>query len=187
MPHASNGQKICTKCREQKPVSDFAKDKGRKDGYYSWCNDCSRAKSNAWRLAHPEQHAATLAKWRKNNPDRIAQYARNHYSKNPELYAGYSRAYRERNPEKVKLRARIAHLRDKHGMTVDEYEAMWDAQKGVCAICGGGEVKRLLAVDHCHETGRIRGLLCSDCNVGLGQFRDDPKRLARAIRYLKKS
>jgi len=70
---------------------------------------------------------------------------------------------------------------------------MFLSQNGVCAICSGGEtVKtrgtlRRLAVDHDHETGKVRGLLCNRCNNGLGNFRDDPDLLREAIAYLQEA
>lgn len=66
---------------------------------------------------------------------------------------------------------------------------MYEAQEGRCAVCGtsasetSGKGKRL-QVDHCHTSGKIRGLLCDGCNRGLGSFKDDPARLGRAIEYL---
>jgi hypothetical protein len=65
-----------------------------------------------------------------------------------------------------------------------------EAQDGKCAICGVHEAyapRKRLAVDHDHRTGAIRGLLCGNCNVGLGQFKDSPELLAAAIRYLEAS
>ena len=77
-------------------------------------------------------------------------------------------------------------------MTVEEFQALHDAQGGVCAICGQppsvvirGESIARLSVDHDHVTGRIRGLLCTSCNRLLGLARDDPDRLAAAIEYLR--
>jgi hypothetical protein len=65
---------------------------------------------------------------------------------------------------------------------------MLEAQDYKCAICGVLDVvapgNGALAVDHCHETGRVRGLLCSICNTSLGGFRDDPELLQRAVNYL---
>lgn len=66
-------------------------------------------------------------------------------------------------------------------MTVQEYDSLVHVQKGCCAICG--RVAKLV-IDHVHGTGAIRGLLCSPCNVGLGMFREDVGRLARAIQYV---
>jgi hypothetical protein len=76
----------------------------------------------------------------------------------------------------------------KYGFPAREYRAMFERQGGKCALCGEGEKGwsrgRPLHVDHCHKTGRIRGLLCGDCNTALGRFGDDPTRLRAAIVYL---
>lgn len=82
-------------------------------------------------------------------------------------------------------------MRSTYGMELNEYDLMLEAQAGVCAICGGEEVKRhrdgtlwALSVDHDHKTGRVRGLLCSACNVGLSNFRESTEALTAAIQYL---
>jgi hypothetical protein len=74
-------------------------------------------------------------------------------------------------------------LRKTYGLTLEDYEAMLEAQDYGCAICGGQGSRRLV-VDHCHATERVRGLLCDKCNIGLGWFRDDPELMDRAIGYL---
>lgn len=77
-----------------------------------------------------------------------------------------------------------------YGLTADDYQALFDRQSGVCAICGKAETKIVrgclakLSVDHDHETGQIRGLLCSKCNTGLGHFDDRRDLLERALAYL---
>lgn len=74
-----------------------------------------------------------------------------------------------------------------YGMTVDQYHGLLNSQGGVCAICRGQNTNgRRYAVDHDHETGTVRGLLCSQCNVGLGMFRDSTSLLTEAISYLLK-
>lgn len=86
-----------------------------------------------------------------------------------------------------------ANLKKHYGLTVEQYSTMHEAQNGVCAICKLPESavvsksgkKRRLAVDHCHTTGKIRGLLCSLCNRGLGAFKDSAANLQSAIEYLK--
>jgi hypothetical protein len=83
-------------------------------------------------------------------------------------------------------------LRYNYGIGVAEYDAMHSAQKGLCAICGQPETlkrsmdraTRRLAVDHCHSSGKVRGLLCSGCNTGLGGLHDDVQLLQKAINYL---
>lgn len=102
--------------------------------------------------------------------------------------AEYARAYRAANPDIY----RDQHLRKTFGVTLEWYNAQLEAQGGVCAICKLPEqathqktgLPRSYAVDHCHSAGRVRGLLCSKCNTGLGSFRDDPALLQSAIEYL---
>jgi hypothetical protein len=76
-------------------------------------------------------------------------------------------------------------------MTLEEYDALLSAQQSGCAICGGGPHggrsdarKKWLSVDHCHDTGRVRGLLCDNCNIGLGKFKENSALLQAAIEYL---
>lgn len=80
-------------------------------------------------------------------------------------------------------------LRRLYGIEPEDYSRMLEAQCGGCAICGsttyGYNGKEKFAVDHCHETGKVRGLLCGPCNKGLGLFRDDIKTMNRAIAYLR--
>lgn len=85
-----------------------------------------------------------------------------------------------------------AHFRQdlwKHyRIRIDEYRALYDSQEGKCACCGQheSEFKRNLHVDHDHETGKIRGLLCTQCNPGIGYFQDSIERLEMAVQCLKK-
>lgn len=74
-----------------------------------------------------------------------------------------------------------------YGLTQQEFEAMREKQDGRCAICSAriGLKKYDMNVDHCHDTGRVRGLLCTHCNRGLGGFSDDPGVLEKAIDYLR--
>lgn len=70
----------------------------------------------------------------------------------------------------------------RYGINEEQYETIKASQGGGCALCG--EVDDKLVVDHCHERGQIRGLLCHGCNIGLGMFRDNPSTLRKAIGYL---
>lgn len=79
------------------------------------------------------------------------------------------------------------HLRALYGITLEEYERLAEAQQHLCAICSNAEPHfGFLAVDHDHETGAIRGLLCGPCNLGIGQLGDDPQRLEAAAAYLRR-
>lgn len=88
------------------------------------------------------------------------------------------------NPDKVKN----LELKRSFGITLGQYNEMFSMQNGCCAVCNRhqSEFKLALAVDHCHMTQKIRGLLCMHCNQGLGQFQDSPNILLSAIQYLAK-
>lgn len=82
------------------------------------------------------------------------------------------------------LRSRSNHLKSRYGLSVDQYNEMLKAQNNKCAICGDDcPTGRSLAVDHNHDTGAVRGLLCSRCNIGIGQLKNITN-LAKAIEYL---
>ena len=77
-------------------------------------------------------------------------------------------------------------LQKAYGISYQEYLMMLETQGGGCAICGTTDTgkRKAFAVDHCHTTGKVRGLLCSNCNTGIGNLRDDVGLLTRAIEYL---
>jgi hypothetical protein len=87
-----------------------------------------------------------------------------------------------------RLRAKGKDIERTYGITLKEYERLYISQNGMCAICHRPETVKgrlFLAVDHNHKTGRVRGLLCSHCNMALGSFGDSLQNLFSAIRYLK--
>lgn len=96
--------------------------------------------------------------------------------------ASYMREWNKRNP----LKAKNNDLRKMYGIGLVEYDSMLSDQNGVCAICSEPETGRFkyLAVDHDHDTGKIRGLLCHRCNKALGGFKDSAEMLGKAVKYL---
>ncbi len=98
-------------------------------------------------------------------------------------------SWRSNNPQKIKDLGWRANLKRHYGMTVEMYEDLLAAQNNACAICKAtrGAKRQRLHVDHDHATGRIRGLLCSACNRGIGFFKDSPNLLQTAAAYLARS
>jgi hypothetical protein len=102
--------------------------------------------------------------------------------------ADYNRAWALAHPERARASQRKSRLKRLYGISPEEFDALLASQEGLCAICktddprgaNGGSWQ----VDHDHDTGEIRGILCFGCNVGLGKFSDDPILLAQAIDYL---
>jgi len=90
--------------------------------------------------------------------------------------------------EKYKRSALNTKLKADYGITLREYDEMLEEQKGVCAICGNPQPPKFfrLAVDHCHKTGKVRGLLCQSCNGMLGLAKDNIEVMLNAIKYLSK-
>lgn len=97
------------------------------------------------------------------------------------------RAHRANNKPAYKLWKFKWQLKNRYGLEHETYLELLSSQGGGCAICGSIKTanKMSLAVDHCHKSGRIRGILCDSCNVGISRFKDDPSKLLAAIEYLK--
>jgi hypothetical protein len=89
--------------------------------------------------------------------------------------------------EKLAPGKRAFNLKDKYGLTVEQYDAMLEAQGGVCATCGKPcDRRKRLAVDHAHETRKVRGLLCERCNLALGLLGEDPETISRMAEYVRR-
>lgn len=133
------------------------------------CEDCSLAKDTRFHNTAKKCNDCARLVWKKSKALR--------------------RAYnRKQNPDAHHKKDFGYDLMKNYGMTLDEYTKMYDNQKGCCDCCGVHEskFKRKLHVDHNHQTGHVRGLLCTRCNPGLGYFEDSIEKLEMAIAYLNK-
>jgi hypothetical protein len=161
--------KVCRVCGKRKPVDEFYRASGCVDGRRGDCRSCFQAAARDRKEANPELKQVArerTQRWREDNPERYAENLR-----------------RFKASGGMKKSLRKWHLRTKYGITPEQYDEMLERQGGGCAICGKPPGDIALHVDHCHETGRVRGLLCFSCNAGLGQFRHDPDLLGRALEY----
>lgn len=118
-------------------------------------------------------------------PCSIAQ-VKKHYNKDSQ------REYRRKIKPMVREGYKDTYLKKTFNISLDDYNNLKKKQNNYCSICNKPEhrlgkfgFKKDLAVDHCHSTGKVRGLLCQNCNTGLGLFKDDKETLAKAIKYLK--
>lgn len=113
------------------------------------------------------------------------EYKRLHYEANAEIYRERQRQWALNNPEWV----RDYRMRSIYGISADEFDRLYDLQGGCCRICGSNEQRGRggLHVDHDHETGQVRSLLCCKCNPGIGFFNNDPVLLRAAAAYLERS
>jgi hypothetical protein len=185
--------KICARCRNPKTVNEFGIDRSRKEGRNPYCAECLRALSREKYLRlHPTRpspkvvdgkkrcnRCASLLTLEKFAPQTSGAGGRRSICRACDLPSVRSRY------SPVKNRGYI--LKRKYGLHQDDYDRMLEAQNGRCAICGtdrpGGR-GYAFHVDHCHDSGDVRGLLCHGCNVSLGHFKHSEAVLRSAIQYL---
>lgn len=115
------------------------------------------------------------------------------YELNKAAYKAKAKEWKKNNPEKVRLSNKKTWLKATYGLSWEEFQSMYEMQRGACGICQipldffGDRSNHMVAasVDHCHETKRVRGLLCKNCNLGIGHFKENLLFLEGAISYLK--
>lgn len=139
-----------------------------------------------------ERKAAYNKEWYLANRDRELQRRKENYAKNKEAYVQRSYEWRQENKAARRLSNKKTALKQKYGLSWETYVSMYTEQAGECKICG--TALHMLAnssndtedacVDHCHTTGKVRGLLCRPCNLILGNCLENPEILANAIKYL---
>ena len=165
------------------------KDEKYSGGIALKCKKCV----HEWRVKryaeNRQQAILDAAIWKKANRERVNKQVSQDKIDNPEKYKKWNEDYYERNKKDINTRAICGY----HGLDIQSYEEMIKEQNNQCAICGKIETRKFkgkpmrLCVDHNHETGKIRGLLCHDCNTGLGKFLDSPDLLTKAAIYLMES
>ena len=152
--------------------------------------ECAKNKNRSeylrkYREANKEKYREYSAKYYQENKEKYREYGRKYREANKEYIIETNLKYREENKEKLK-KTKYKSALLKYGITLEDYNKMLSEQGGVCAICGKKEKgNKRLAVDHDHDTGKIRGLLCGNCNIGLGSYNDDPATLIKAASYLR--
>lgn len=131
-----------------------------------------------------ERRKRLRREWQKNNPDKVAIHRQKYLEANRSKLAQKTAKYRKLNPDKAAETAFRMNLK-KAGLTLREFEQLLLVQKGRCAICcKENRAGHRLCVDHSHSSGAVRGLLCHDCNRGIGLLGDSSARLRAAAKYL---
>lgn len=174
--------KFCKSCNQEKPIAEYYLKKGTRDGLYYKCKSCI---STHW------------AEYRKRNPHVVKNANKNAYQKKREERIEYARIWAENNPEKRKA-ARLRHkernpeysresILKRHGLTIEQFKKSLVEQNNSCWICGDGfKSPQDAKMDHCHSSGRVRGILCSHCNTAIGLAKEDVVVLKKMIEYLEK-
>ena len=178
--------KRCTGCRRELPFAEFARDKNRRDGLQVQCRECVAEYS----AAHYRRRQESKGKSVREKADvpaghklcRTCGEVRPHseWHRNATAPDGLSTRCKACRA----VRGRQDHLKRQYGLTEAERDELIASQGGVCCICLSAPAAH---VDHCHNTGRVRGVLCFSCNAALGQFKDRPDAIRRAAAYVEGS
>ncbi|MFI9581798.1 endonuclease VII domain-containing protein [Streptomyces sp. NPDC052236] len=178
MSESDQGKK-CSRCQRTLAREAFASNRSTRDGLAAYCKECAaqyyrqrqEAKGRAVRVKVP------VPRGHKRCPQCGEIKAHSEWELNattPDGYASYCKVCRA-------ARLQENYFKRKYGITMAERDEMISAQMGVCSICLAAPA---VHVDHCHETGRVRGVLCFNCNSAIGVLGDDPDIIRRAIAYL---
>lgn len=171
--------KRCPRCKQHRPRAAFARNKAMRDGLRCYCRECASAYHQARRLA-----TGMNVRPRVKVPDghtfcRSCGEIKPHreWHRRASASDGLSTSREARRAAK----GRADHLKRQYGLTEAERDATVASRRGLCVIC----LKPPAAhVDHCHKTGRVRGVLCFNCNSAIGKLGDDPDAVRRAAAYL---
>lgn len=200
-------EKACSKCKKIKPLSDFYKNPRMKLGVTSACKECTREETRITAANQQDKADKVTGKSCRDckvfkplddfHRSRTCKFGRESVcSACQNAKTAERHAKLKNDPEyrqKMKVKDRTQGLQ-RYGLTDSSYQVMYDSQKGLCAICNKPECARQnksislrsLCVDHDHKTGKVRQLLCSQCNHGLGNFKEDIAVLLAAADYLKR-
>ena len=161
--------KYCPKCEINKLISEFRKRSKDSKYFGSYCRSCESKYMT-------ERYKVQRTKWKKENSTK---------------QLGYSRKWKNNNKEKLYYYNTVTARN--FDLTVEDFAKLYDTlyrkQKGCCAICGKHQsrLNERLGVDHSHKNGMIRGLLCKNCNLGIGLLQDSAEVCSAAAEYLRMS
>jgi len=153
--------KTCIRCQRDYPLTSFHRNGKTNDGLSSYCKTCMKER---------------VAEWRNENPDKVAINRRKDYLRHKDKREARRKERNLSNPAHVRAlqakHARKCRLR-KRGLNEATLMEKLEAQGLVCALCDTGITLKTAVVDHCHETGKTRDLLCRKCNMALGHLEKD--------------
>lgn len=176
--------KVCQVCKIEKPKDAFSKTRGKKDGLSPKCKACH----HDYYARNAETVKARVTRRAHVKSDEIKEYQKSYRGKHREKLSQYSKERWLQKPEDRKR----SNLR-KYNLSYEDYMSMLESQNGVCCICKQPERVQNkagkvfdLSVDHCHTTGKVRGLLCRKCNSVIGYCFEDKSILLSAVKYLER-
>jgi len=169
------------------PVGKVALSKAEKNRLWSKNNpEKVREMNRKYYLNHKEKKNKFSALWKKNHPETVERMRVEYYKNHKEELCIYGSNYRGKNTAVIKTKDRDRGLKRRYGIGVIEYETMFSLQNGKCAICQNPPDRENFFVDHNHDNNKIRGLLCSRCNLAIGLLYDSAEIVRRAADYIEK-
>jgi len=192
--------KPCSKCKIKKSISEFSKDNSTKDKISSCCKKCESLRGKEYRKKHKnilsikrrkyylknkEKAQVTRKKYYKTHRNQMLEKNKQYREKNRDKIALREKKYYEQNKEKITLYYREYKCKKKYGITLEEKNQMLLEQDGKCLGCNKNLINpKDCHLDHDHNTKKIRGILCGNCNKVLGLASDNPKTLTTLARYV---
>lgn len=182
--YASKG--LCDKCNKKRLYKKNPEKirEQRRQWRKTHFENC-RLSGKKYREKYSKERKMRQKEYREKNKEIIHQKLRKYYRENPEkfkIYRERRKLWRKANP----LESRKSVMERLYGINPSAYKQILEKQEGKCAICGcyNLSAKKVFSIDHCHKTGKVRGLLCSNCNTALGLFKDKASNLLAAANYL---
>ncbi|MFE9705632.1 endonuclease VII domain-containing protein [Streptomyces sp. NPDC005930] len=169
----------CSRCKEHKPRAAFARNKAMRDGLQAYCRECAAAYHQERQVAKGRNVRPRVKVPEGHKLCRTCGEIKPHseWTRNRTASDGLATLCKSCKA----AQGRAGHLKRQYGTTEAQRDALIAGQGGVCCICLAAPAAH---VDHCHETGRVRGVLCFSCNAALGQFKDRPDAIRRAAAYV---
>lgn len=172
--------KVCSGCKLDKPLGEFYRHQNSKYGRASKCKQCVCIRVSEYRTRNDIQIKENKKKYAQENKEWLREKQRD-YWRDPE------------RRDRLKEQHRSYKLAKRYGLSMEQYFSLLDRCNGACEICGatlsrdGANGTRRMAIDHDHNTGQVRGILCRACNTSVGVLGDDISGLKRALAYLTRS
>ncbi|MFC9081889.1 endonuclease VII domain-containing protein [Streptomyces sp. NPDC057062] len=173
------GVKRCSRCRQHKPRAAFARIEAMRDGLQAYCRECVAAYHQRRQVANGRNIRPRMDAPEGHRYCRTCGEIKPHseWHRNATASDGLSTRCKACRA----VQGRVGHLKRHYGLTQAERDEMVASQRGLCVICLKAPA---VHVDHCHETGKVRGVLCFNCNSAIGKLGDDPDAVRRAAAYL---
>lgn len=174
-------KKVCPRCKIEKLAEEFDRSKGRSDGLSVYCKACNKE----YREANKSRILAQKKEYYKSVREDKLEYNKKYFQNNKEKIRDGSRRYYEANKQKIIKRSKARRYRVDFGISIEDFEKRLALQQNRCLGCGKEFTEKGDAcLDHNHTSGKIRGILCRNCNLAVGGAKDSIEIIKKVINYI---